>query len=439
MIHRTPLILIFLLSGSLLFAQNPISPPGVYIADPTARVWEDGNLYIYGSLDKSCDYYCSHTHPVLYTHDLRSWQLAEDVFMSKGDRDEVPYNDNLLFAPSAAYRDGVYYLYYCQPDRSYAEGVAISESPLGPFRDGKPIQTYGYNQIDPDVFIDEDGEAYYCWGQFTLKMARMNRDLMSLDSTTIRDQVLTEDTHHFHEGAFMCRINGLYYLIYADISRGDAPTCIGYATSENPFGPYEYRGVIIDNDGCNPNNWNNHGSMVKFRDQYYIFYHRSTHACNKMRKACLEPLEILADGTIPEVEMTSQGAGGPLDARSVIQAEWACLLFGNVRIISFQENAECLSGIHSGDRFAFKYLDFKTGPDSLEMRLKPGREQGEIRISLDKPWHQSVAKLTVQPLERPEWVTLSVPVSRVQGVHAVWISCSGVNGEIPEIDWFRFK
>lgn len=108
------------------------------------------------------------------------------------------------------------------------------------------------------------------------------------------------------------------YLVYADLSRADMPTCIGYATSKAPFGPYTYGGVIVDNDHCNPNNWNNHGSIAKFNGQWYVFYHRSTHGCNKMRKACVEPITFNPDGSIPEVEMTSQGAGGPLEATSEI-------------------------------------------------------------------------------------------------------------------------
>ena len=100
----------------LLPAQNPISPPGAYIA--------------------------------------------------------VPYNNGLLFAPDCAERNGKYCLYYCHPDRLNAEGVAIDGmDPPGPFGKGQPINTCGYNQIDPAVFTDDDDTAYYLWGQFSQKMA----------------------------------------------------------------------------------------------------------------------------------------------------------------------------------------------------------------------------------------------------------------------------
>ncbi len=431
--------LLLLMLSNVISAQNPISPPGLYIADPTARVWDDGNLYIYGSLDKTCGLYCSHQHHVLYTNNLLTWQLRKDIFRSEGFNDEVPYNDNLLFAPSIAFRDGNYYLYYCQPDPKHAEGVAFSKQPTGPFTNGTPINTGRYNQIDPDVFIDDDGDAYYCWGQFSLKMAKMNDDMVSLDSATIRDNILTEDEHHFHEGAFMCKINGVYYMIFADISRGDTPTCIGYATSEKPFGPYRYRGVIVDNDGCNPNNWNNHGSVVEFKDQYYVVYHRSTHACNKMRKACMEPIEILSDGTIPEVEMTSQGPNDPLEAKRTIEAEWACLLFGNARIVEYEEGKECVTGIHSGDKLTYKYLDFKSGMDSVQLRIKSGISGGRLVIGLEQPWHRKLASIDIEPNVENAWTTMTLPLESTQGIHQLWLMFSGENDEILDIDWFRFK
>lgn len=420
-------------------AQNPISPPGVYIADPTARVWNDGKLYIYGSVDESCNYYCSHRYHALVTDDMLTWQLVKNIFTSKGEGDGVPYNETVLFAPSAAYKDGMYYMYYCQPDREFAEGVATSASPTGPFTGGVPIDLRGYNQIDPDVFIDDDGTAYYLWGQFTLKMAVMKANMTELRMETVKDSILTEGGHHFHEGAFMTKINGLYYLVYADISRGDIPTCLGYATSKTPFGPYDYRGVIVDNNHCNPRNWNNHGSIAEFNGQWYVFYHRSTHGCNKMRKACVEPIEIIADGSIPEVEMTSQGAAPPIDATSRIEAEWACVLNGNLRIEQFEPNNEHLTKIYSGDKAAWKYIDFGNGVDSLVIRMKAGSKGGRIVVSLDKPWHRRLAIIEIEAESNGNWLTRTFPLESATGVHALWLHFYGEDGEMMEVDWFSFS
>jgi arabinoxylan arabinofuranohydrolase len=323
-----------------LFAQNPIVPPGVYIADPSAHVWKDGKLYIYGSRDESPDYYCSWNYHVLSTSDLKTWTIHENTFASKGPDDQVPYSDNYLYAPDVQYINGTYYLYYCLASNKQTEGVATSSSPTGPFINGTVIETGGINQIDPCVFIDDDGQAYYIWGQFTAKMAKLKPDMMEIDPATIRVNIVTEKEHRFHEGGYMVKRNGIYYFIYSGLSIHDFASCISYATSSSPWGPFRYGGVIINNDHSDPNNWNNHGSIAEFNESWYVFYHRATHGSNTMRKACVEPITFNDDGSINEVEMTTQGASGPLDARQIMDAERACLLHGNVRIQAFEPDNE---------------------------------------------------------------------------------------------------
>ncbi|RPH93298.1 MAG: hypothetical protein EHM72_16450, partial [Calditrichaeota bacterium] len=270
--NNLKILLVLLASLSLtVAAQNPIVPAGVYIADPSAHVWNDGRLYIYGSLDESTQYYCSWRHHVLATDDMKTWTIYKDRFSSKGVNDQLPETDALLFAPDCQYKNGIYYLYYCLPDPNYSEGVATSSSPLGPFTNAQKINLHGYNQIDPCVFVDDDGQAYYLWGQFTAKMAKLKANMTELDQTTLRDSVITEDEHHFHEGGYLVKRNGIYYFIYAHMGRSQKPTCLGYATSSSPMGPYKYGGVIIDNDNCDPGNWNNHGSLVEFCGQWYVF------------------------------------------------------------------------------------------------------------------------------------------------------------------------
>jgi hypothetical protein len=243
-------------------------------------------------------------------------------------------------------------------------------------------------------------------------MGVLKPNMKELDLASVKDSVLTEGEHHFHEGAFMTKIKGLYYLVFADISRGDIPTCIGYATAEKPFGPYKYGGVINDNNHCNPGNWNNHGSIAEFNGQWYVFYHRSTHGCNTMRKACVEPIEIQEDGSIPEVEMTSQGASGAIDAKSRIEAECACILNGNIRIEQFEEKREELTKIHSGDKAGYKYIDFGEGVDSITVRIATGPKGGKLVVSLDKPWNKRLAILEIQPGEGEQWQEMTFPVKK---------------------------
>jgi len=327
-------------------------------------------------------------------------------------------------------------------DVNHIEGVAEGASPEGPFRAGKKLDLGGYNQIDPSCFVDDDGEVYYMWGQFTLKMAKMKPNMRELDLGTIKDNILTEQEHHFHEGAFLTKRNGVYYLIYADISRADKPTCIGYATSDDPYGPYTYGGVIIDNRQCNPGNWNNHGSIAEFDDQWYVFYHRSTHGCNKMRKACVEPIYFNEDGSIPEVEMTTQGAGTPLQATDRLHAARACLLFGNVRIQQDGEAHEILSAFDNGDKAAFKYLDFSDGVTRMSIRIRPGQSGGTIAVMLDQPWHERLATLEVQGAGTSEgtWDIWTVPVEvEVTGIHALWLQTWGAGDQLLDVDWITFE
>ena len=208
---------------SMLSAQNPIVPPGVFLADPEGHQWKDGRLYLYVSRDESPDYYCSYQYDLISTSDLKNWTIAENAFASKGPNDQVPYSDGALYASDAAYKDGKYYLYYSMNDR-IDEGVAVSDAPDGPFRNGQPMK--GISQIDPAVFIDDDGQAYLYWGQFSAKGAKLKDNMLEVDTTTIVDGLVTEQEHFFHEGSSMRKRNGIYYLVYAHLRKG-RPTCIG--------------------------------------------------------------------------------------------------------------------------------------------------------------------------------------------------------------------
>ena len=424
----------------LVVAQNPICPIGTYIADPTARVWQDGKLYIYGSTDESPAYYCSYRHDVMFTSDLVNWTMVENVFASKGENDEVPEVDPPLYAPDIEYRNGTYYLYYCTPHHGYNEGVAAAKSPLGPFKQERFMNVGRYNEIDPTIFIDDDGQAYYYWGQFTLKGAKMKPNMVELDTAAIRDNIINKDEHFFHEGAFVMKRNGIYYIIYAHEGRRDRrPTCIGYATATSPLGPFKYGGVIIDNFGCDPESWNNHGSVAEFKGQWYVFYHRSSHASKMMRRACMEPITFNSDGSIDEVEMTSQGAGPALNAFETTDAARACLLFGNVRIELADPKNEVLSKIENEDNVAYKYIDFKNGASKVEFRVKPLKSGGGISIHLDQPWGKQIGWINVPGDEKNEWTTIKGEIEKTSGIHAIWLTFHGKNDNFFEIDEFRFS
>lgn len=421
------------------WAQNPLTPPGIYTADPSARVMPDGRLYLYVSVDEHPRYYCSHKYFVLSSSDLRQWKIHPDVFASAGPDDRVLYSDAYLYAPDGLFWKGKYYLFYCLSGGGEDEGVAIGHSPYGPFNQAKPLS--GISQIDPCVFIDDDGQPYLIWGQFNCRIARLNRDLQSVDLNSIK-VIATEKDHHFHEGAFLFKRQGVYYLVYADISRRQTPTCLGYATSTSLFGPYIYRGVIIDNTGCDPLVWNNHGSIVEFKGRWYIFYHRSTHASRSMRKTCVEPIFFTEDGLIPEVEMTSQGASPPLEACSRIEAERACQITGYTRIqYNPETKSEELAGIEHGNTAAYKYLNFgkKNGPNEVILRVAPEKTGGKVIIRIDWPWGPVIATCEIPGGDGRTWMNLSFPAKEVTGIHPIWFYFSGGDGQLMKLDWFEFK
>jgi len=423
-----------------LYAQNPIVPPGVYMADPSARQWEDGTMYVYGSRDESPDYYCSWSYDVLSSSDLMHWNLTDNVFSSKGPNDQVSYGDHFLYAPDCGYANGTYYLYYCLASGRLTEGVATSHSPTGPFVRGTNIEVFGHNEIDPAVFIDDDGQAYYIWGQFTAKMAKLKPNMTEIDSSTIKDNIVTEEEHYFHEGGYMVKRDGIYYFIYAHMGRAGRPTCIGYATSRSPMGPFKYGGVIIDNDHCDPGCWNNHGSIAEFNGQWYVFYHRSTHGSKTMRKACVEPISFNADGSIDEVEMTTQGAGVPLMANKELDAARACLLYGNVRIKAFTKDNEVLTGIRNGDAAAYKYLNFNAAVDSFQVNVAPGGKALTIDIALDNSWGKSIGRVHVPGGgDGTNVETFACKIKSTEGVHALWLRFYGEGDELVKLDSFMFE
>ena len=336
-----------------MHGRNPLLPFEICMPDAEAHVMPDGGVYLYGSLDTSGDKYCSEKYVSAYSRDMHNWNVTDMPSFTTG---EVPWAEKnvCLYAPDALQKDGKYYLYFCMSDDS--EGVAVSDDPKGPFAYAARIPVKG---IDPAVFVDRDGAAYYYWGQYSSKGAKLNDDMTSLDTNSIVDGLVTEKEHHFHEGSSMRRRGDIYYYVFADISRG-RPTCLGYATSKSPLGPFTYRGVIIDNSGCDPKSWNNHGSIEEIDGRWYVFYHRSSGRCEYYRRVCCEPIYFDEDGLIPEVKMTSQGAGEPLHAGECIPAYLTCGLTAGSYI---EQDGSVI--LKSGGTAVFRYFDSDCGQGTL--------------------------------------------------------------------------
>ncbi|MFJ6453985.1 family 43 glycosylhydrolase [Paenarthrobacter sp. NPDC091669] len=382
-------------------ARNPVLPISHHVPDGEAHVMPDGRLYVYGSYDTMDNWYCSDLYHVVSTSDFCEWRVHEVAFRGQqvpwfpdpagygatvpkstvlasagGEDADVPSElagSPLLYAPDAVERHGLYYLYFCMADGS--EGVATSDRPEGPFVDPKQLPARG---IDPAIFIDDDNKVYFYWGQISARGVQIEDDMMSFDPQEVVEDLVTEAEHGFHEGPSMRKIGALYYLVFSDASRG-RPTALGYATSVSPLGPFQYKGIIIDNADCDPESWNNHGSIQCFNDRWYVFYHRSSRGGRFHRRLCLEPLQVLEDGSIPEVPMTSQGVGEPFSAGEFVEAFRACAVSGGARIDVDRNGDEFLTGLFDGDEAAFRFVRSIEGFSSINLELEG---DGEIDVFL---------------------------------------------------------
>lgn len=416
--------------------MNPVLPPDVYLCDVEARVF-DGRLYAYGTTDTPGDTeYGSHSVRVFSTSDLRDWTDHGVILTSE----YAPGGAGArIFAPDCVSVGGKYFLYFCT--NKFQQGVAIGTSPAGPFSSVHEIEHAG--SLDPALLVDDDDQVYYFWGQFFLRGGRLRSDMVSIDPSSIVEELLTEKTDGFHEGASVRKIGGVYYMVYTDIGRGGA-SCLSYATAESPLGPYTRRGVIVDNTGCDPDSWNNHGSIQKLADRWYVFYHRSSQGSRYNRRLCIEPINIHPDGSIREVEMTSQGPGEPLDARAEIPVFCACKLTGTLHsAVDYNDRVrnEYLSNISNGDTAAIKYVDFGAGVDSVIVTAASATRGGSVEIRLDSEDGPVAGSCIID--YTGGWSSLNEFRSQldapVSGVRAVYLKFAGGVGRLFDMDTIRFE
>lgn len=403
--------------------MNPILPRHRYIPDPEARVWKDGRLYLYGSQDRpGSGTYCSDSYRFFSTGDLIEWTDHGTSFCKPGGAFES-FPD--LYAPDCVCKDGVYHLFFCGGAGS--EGVAVSDCPAGPFSDPVPVAGADGSGIDPAVLVDDDGTAYLYWGQFSLQGAKLTGDMRAIVPESHRMALLTEQAHGFHEGASIRKVRGRYYLVFTDVSRGLA-TCLSYAVSDSPLGPFEKMGVILDNAPCDPRSWNNHGSLCEFQGRWYLFYHRSSLNERFNRRACVEPVTILPDGTIPEIEMTTQGAEGPVPAARTMEAWRACFLYGGIHT-RLEAGREFLAATGCADFASFKYLRF-AGETEFVTTL---RGEGELQVYLDQPYGVPIA---VIPVRSPgTWSTVAATHAPAHGIHSVHLVFNGQPVDLLDFRW----
>jgi hypothetical protein len=315
--------------------------------------------------------------------------------------------------------------------------VAVSDHPEGSFRllsqyrvpdeDIKDLREGIF--IDPGVLVDDDGSVYIYCGYLHSFMAEINPENMYeiLPGTYKKDIIPTEKPFEFFEACSPRKIGDTYYLIYS-------PKCgsrLVYATSKSPRGPFEYRGVIIDNAIDYPGG-NNHGSIAKIKEQWYVFYHRTTNNTIMSRRGCVERIQVLGDGTIPQVEMTSLGFEESLSPYKITPAEIACVLKGGCFITEKNIMERPVINIKPGCVIGYKYFDFGRDYSNTSMTLCMkiyGRGQpGIVRVKLDSEEGREIGRGEI-PTDSG---MIRIPVPNVTGRHALYFTF-----ESERRGWFR--
>ncbi|WP_080054368.1 glycoside hydrolase family 43 protein [Spirosoma aerolatum] len=318
----SPTKLIIATAGLALLAiqsgicQNPVSSSAkpkplvtdIYTADPSAHVF-NGKIYIYPSHDIEANvpqddeggHFNMRDYHVFSMDKIGGKVTDHGVAL---DIKDVPWAGRQMWAPDAAYKNGMYYLYFPVKDKKdvFRIGVATSKSPVGPFK-AEPAPIPGSYSIDPAVFTDTDGKSYMylggIWGgqlqrwhtgkydsslktdlkkdnepALNAKVARMSKDMLKFDEP-LKDLVIVDKAgkpllggdhdRRFFEGGWMHKYKGTYYFSY---STGDTHLLV-YATSKSPYGPFTYQGVLMKP----VTGWTTHHSIVEFQGKWYIFYH----------------------------------------------------------------------------------------------------------------------------------------------------------------------
>ena len=451
-------------------AQNPVIRDQ-FAADPTARVFND-KVYLYPSHDifppegQRQDWFCMEDYHVFSSENLTDW-TDHGVIVTQNKVPWVKPDSYSMWAPDCIERNGKYYFYFPsapKDGRGFGIGVAIADSPEGPFiPESENIK--GISGIDPCVLQASDGNAYIFWGAG--RCAKLKPNMKELADDTPTETVKWGD-HEFElsgvnclkdlpnrqaEGPFAFEYNGNYYLTYPYVRENTE--VLGYAMSKNPMGPYEYKGLIMPehDNGC----WTNHHSIINYKGQWYLFYHRNHFSPrdDKRRSVCIEKLFFNPDGTIQEVKQTMRGVGInqatekiEIDRYSTASDDVTTQLIDTVNTFrSFQANLP-----KKGSWICYKDIDFDCLTDGYLVVSAKAADNTAFYIREKSADGKIIAKIdmTVKP-ETPagmpamfrrdysnQWLTMTAPLAYpLKGVSDLVITCEGDAGV--SIDWIQFK
>ena len=451
-------------------AQNPVIRDQ-FAADPTARVFNN-KVYLYPSHDifppegQRQDWFCMEDYHVFSSENLTDW-TDHGVIITQNKVPWVKPDSYSMWAPDCIERNGKYYFYFpSAPNdgRGFGIGVAIADSPEGPFIP-EPENIKGISGIDPCVLQASDGNAYIFWGAGRCAKLKPNMKELADDTPT---EIVKWGDHEFEmygvnclkdlpnrqaEGPFAFEYNGNYYLTYPYVRENTE--VLGYAMSKNPMGPYEYKGLIMPehDNGC----WTNHHSIINYKGQWYLFYHRNHFSPrdDKRRSVCIEKLFFNPDGTIQEVKQTMRGVGVnqatekiEIDRYSSASDDVTTQLIDTINTFrSFQATLP-----KKGSWICYKDIDFSCLDDGYLVISAKAADNTAFYIREKSADGKIIAKIdmTVKP-ETPagmpamfrrdysnQWLTMTAPLAYpLKGVSDLVITCEGDAGV--SVDWIQFK
>jgi hypothetical protein len=425
------------------FATNPFVTDA-FTADPTARVFE-GRVYVYPSHDireppgytGRPNWFVMEDYHVYSSANLTDW-TDHGVILTQKD---VPWADPAgfaMWAPDCVFNDGKYYFYFPAKakDGSRRIGVAVADSPAGPF---KPEASYmaDVSGIDPGVFIDKDGSAYMYWGSHdALVMARLKPNMLEIEGTPVAIDNLPKKG--LQEGPFVFERKGVYFLTYPHVA--NKIERLEYATSDSPMGPFKWAGVMLDESesGC----WTVHQSVVEYQGQWYLFYHDRdlSPSFDKRRAIRADKLYFNDDGSIRKVIPTLRGVG-LVKAASQIQLDRYSARSGDAVAASFLDDANP----HAGWKIAlgtapswvrFNDVDFgRGGQKKIEMRAR-STGKGALEIRLDSQDGPVIGRVKVEG--GTDWTVAKAGARKVPaGVHDLIVTQPG--DQAVEVDWVSFR
>ena len=438
-------------------AQNPIVQTW-FTTDPAPLSYGD-KVYVYvGHDEDKADFFWMYDWRIYSSSDMVNWtdhgtQLSLSSFSWANDR---------AWAAQAIERNGKFYWYICANSRlagGMAIGVAVSDSPTGPFHDaiGKPLFDNGsWDNIDPTVFIDDDGQAWIYWGNPRVYYAKLNKDMISFDGE-VKTLDMTEETFggpvlsqrekgkqykdSYVEGPWIMKREGLYYLLYA---AGGVPEHISYSTAPSPDGPWTYRGPIMPLEDTR--SFTNHCGIAEHKGHNYFFYHtgKLPSGGGYGRSVAIEEFLFNPDGSFPLIHHTNNGVRpiGTLNPYLRTEAETIAWSVG-VKTENNKKTGVYVSEIHNGDNIKVREVDFGTKqPTAFIVSAASALQGGRIEVRLDSLTTQPIAVVTIPYTGGWEkWRKVQANVTRqVSGKHDVYFTFTGYKGmKLFNLDWWRFQ